>query len=348
MNAKQLVLSVLTQDLLVPLWRPLVRDRVCILMLHRFADANRGIRGASIADLRANLALLRRHRFHLASMQELLKVDGDPGEPTSLSIVFTIDDGYADFASVAAPLFAEFDCPVTVFLVTGAVDGATWFWWDRIEHVLESTRRVEVGLEVAGQMATWKWQEPAQRRAAASAIAELLKTVSNEERERALVALADLLEVEVPAQPPLKYAAMSWSDVRRCAERGATFGPHTVTHPMLTKVSDSDAKREILDSWQRLRTQTPSVVPVFCYPNGAFAQREISILASADLSAAVTTEPQYTSRRAFTATDNLTRFCLPRFAYTGDRSQLVQVVAGIERLKMTLRQGRAGWRPAAN
>ena len=37
------------------------------------------------------------------------------------AVAFTVDDGYFDFAEVAAPIFSHYDCPVTVFLVTGSI-----------------------------------------------------------------------------------------------------------------------------------------------------------------------------------------------------------------------------------
>jgi peptidoglycan/xylan/chitin deacetylase (PgdA/CDA1 family) len=87
--------------------------------MHRFADAGLGVRGASIAGLRDNLAFLRRHRIRVASLAELLSPEMADQRPRGPSVVFTVDDGYTDFARVAAPVFAEFDCPVTVFLVHG-------------------------------------------------------------------------------------------------------------------------------------------------------------------------------------------------------------------------------------
>src|SRR5690606_15315070 len=93
--------------------RPLRRDRVAIIMMHRFADAERGIVGHDPAALGKGLASRRSARVPLLSLNELCTAL-ESQEPVE-GVVFTVDDGYDDFATVAAPVFGEFDCPVTVF-----------------------------------------------------------------------------------------------------------------------------------------------------------------------------------------------------------------------------------------
>lgn len=334
MGIKSIVRRIVTNDSLVPLWRPLARNLVAANILHRFADPELGVRGHSLAALRSSLAFLRRHRIHIATLGEVLTA-----KVARQSVIFTVDDGYADFARVAAPVFAEFDCPVTVFLVTGAVDGACWYWWDRIEFTMQTTKRTRVELDLFGRTVTWQWQTPEERAIATSSMADALKVMPNEQKELTLVTLAERLEVDVPVKPTPRYSAMSWSDVRRCAEQGVTFGPHTVTHPILPAVADRDAKWEILESWRRLRSECTATVPVFAYPSGVYSVREVSILAESGFTAAMTTQPRYTSSAAFRADDLKTRFTVPRFSYTSDRAQFVQVVTGVERLKLAVRGG---------
>jgi peptidoglycan/xylan/chitin deacetylase (PgdA/CDA1 family) len=342
MSVKAATIAVITQDAFLPLWRSVVSDRIAVFMLHRFADDERRVPGESPDALRANLEFLRRHRYHLASLKDLVAESGtdrpDDGRAAKgPTVVFTVDDGYADFARIAAPIFAEFDCPVTVFTVTDAIEGKLWFWWDRVEFVLTSSRRETVDLELS----TGRLQRP--RSVAGSVqrttfeICEALKRVANAEKEQALVTLAASMGVEVPSTPPPRYAAMTWSDVQRCAQRGVTFGPHTVRHPMLTRVDEATATAEILDSWTRLRERCDAVVPVFCYPNGSFGQQHIDMLARSPLRAALSTDPGYATRASFTSPDPATRFAIPRFVYSGERERFVQVVAGVERVKLGVR-----------
>jgi peptidoglycan/xylan/chitin deacetylase (PgdA/CDA1 family) len=337
MSVKAAALAAVTQDAFVPLWRTLADDQIVVLMLHRFTDRERNIHGDSPDALRANLEFLRRHKFHLGSLKDLISDRDTSGTSAGPIVVFTVDDGYADFARIAAPIFSEFDCPVTVFAVTDAIEGNMWFWWDRVEFVIESSSRETVDLELSTGRITRRRVTGGGSTETVREIAEALKRVPDSEKEHALMTLATRMSVEVPPIPPPRYAAMTWDDVQRCAKQGVTFGPHTVRHPMLTQVDAPTATSEMLDSWTRLQARCDAALPVFCYPNGAYRPEHIAILAQSTMRAALTTEPRYTTRATFSSPDPATRFAIPRFPYSGSHDQFVQVVTGIEGMKMRVR-----------
>jgi peptidoglycan/xylan/chitin deacetylase (PgdA/CDA1 family) len=164
---------------------------------------------------------------------------------------------------------------------------------------------------------------------------ELLKRVSDAEKEALIRALSDQMEVSPPRAVPARDRAMSWDQVRECARRGATFGPHTVTHPILSQVDSVRSDREIMDSWQTLRAQTESAVPVFCYPNGTpldFSDREKRSVARAGMSAALSTVQLSVSSRSIVER-SVDRFAIPRYPYPESLNAFIQIVSGIEALK---------------
>jgi peptidoglycan/xylan/chitin deacetylase (PgdA/CDA1 family) len=341
---KRVALSLIAGTVAVPYWRGLVRDVAIIFMLHRFSDADRGVEGVQIESLRAQLAFLRRHGFRFGSFQDLLSEPPSVKSRSAPLVLFTVDDGYADFANVALPVFAEFDCPVTVFLTTGPVDRSSWFWWDKVEYSIKESRRSGIRLELGGEPATWSWASTDQRQRATLDIVDRLKRIPNELKLEALATLAERLEVSVPSQPPSQYEAMSWADVRRCEALGVSFGPHTVTHPILTQLSAAQAEWEITESWKRLRSECVNTVPVFCYPNGLFSPREVKILRRTDMIAAVTTKPYYTSRTVSRGQSSDARFSLPRFNYASDHLEFVTIATGLDRVNALFREGPVGWR----
>jgi peptidoglycan/xylan/chitin deacetylase (PgdA/CDA1 family) len=72
--------------------------------------------------LRSQLGVLRRLGLRGVSMEQLLAA------PASTRLVgLTFDDGYADFATTAAPILSEFGFGATVFVVAGAIGaGNDW------------------------------------------------------------------------------------------------------------------------------------------------------------------------------------------------------------------------------
>jgi peptidoglycan/xylan/chitin deacetylase (PgdA/CDA1 family) len=339
-RVKRAAASAMASDIVAPLFTPLLRGAGCIFMMHRFADPDRGNGGHDPTLLRANLAYLRRHRFDLVSVHELFRRMRDRDRRLAKSVAFTIDDGYADFASAGAPAFAEFDCPATVFVVTGVTDDRGWYWWDRLSFVLQQSERNAITVEIGGEAVHLAWPDRAAAPRIARTIIDRMKRVSDGERRRVLQSVEDALAAEVPPIAPPRYASMTWDEVRACARGGTTFGAHTVTHPILARTDDAVARHEIETSWRRLRQETGGAVPVFCYPNGDtgdLGPREMSILRDVGVEGAVTSRPGYASASAFHA-DADAPFLVRRFPYGGEPNEVVQVVSGAERLKMAVRR----------
>src|SRR5437867_2401325 len=79
------------------------RGLVSIFMLHRVTTSPDGHDPLVIRQL---FDWLRRHRFELLDLEELFRRLAGEGPPPRRAVAFTIDDGYACQAEVAAPLFA--------------------------------------------------------------------------------------------------------------------------------------------------------------------------------------------------------------------------------------------------
>ena len=107
-------------------------------MLHRFFCRERGVEGHDPSIIRTILSTLRREQFSLVSLREIFRRLKE-GRPLGRAVAFTIDDGYFDHAQVAAPIFEEFGCPLTMFLVSGFMDGKLWLWWDQVQYIFENT-----------------------------------------------------------------------------------------------------------------------------------------------------------------------------------------------------------------
>ena len=89
-------------------------------------------------------------------------------------------------------------------------------------------------------------------------------------------------------QPPL----LSWAEIQELDAAGTlTFEPHTVTHPNLLTLDDSDVDDEIVGSKRELEDRLGRETSVFCYPAGLFGERERAAAARAGFRFAVSCEP---------------------------------------------------------
>lgn len=307
-----------------------------ICFLHRFSEDEDGSGAFPIPVLRSHLEWLRANRYRLVSLGALLEElqEGRPILPRT--VVFTIDDGFADFHRLASPVFAEFDCPATVFLVTGFIDDRAWLWWNRIECGFARASHQVWRLAAEGTALDPGWSHARQRQTAAEAVTERLKWLPTEVRSAAIDDLLCTLEVDLPAQSSSEYAPMTWPEIRALNGELVSFGPHTVTHPILSLEDDARARDEIVRSWSRVQAEVPGAVPAFCFPNGdplSFGPRELGVLAEAGPLASVSTSQRSVSDRSRVPKEERLSAPLPRFQVESDLGRFVQVVSGVDRLK---------------
>jgi peptidoglycan/xylan/chitin deacetylase (PgdA/CDA1 family) len=339
---KQKILKLLKLPGLAQSLAYLTNTQVSIFMLHRFSVPDLGISGHDPAALRANLAYLRKNGYQLLSIEDVFRRLIE-GETLDRTVAFTIDDGYFDHAEIAAPVFAEFDCPVTCFVTTGFLDGTIWFWWDRLTFMFESTQRREFAARLGGNEFIYRC-DSAESRARASADLNLrCQDASEEDRMACIADLSRRAEVELPVCAPLRFAPMSWDQARKLESQGVRFGPHTVTHPVLGTTSTAQAEWEITESWLRLKSEVCGATPIFCYPNGRsqdVGDREISTVQRLGLWGGLMAHPGKFNAVDF-RTSAPTRFRVPRFGYSNDLTQILQCLSGVETLKAAVRRGPA-------
>jgi peptidoglycan/xylan/chitin deacetylase (PgdA/CDA1 family) len=203
------------------------------------------------------------------------------------SVAITFDDGYADNATIAAPVLRSVGVPATFFVATGFLDGGR-MWNDTVIESIRRAREPTLDLRIIGlgkREAVGDW---AGKRLLAKRVLVAIKHRPQEERER----LANLLAESTNAGLT-DCLMMTGSQVRQLAGSGIEIGAHTVTHPILRVLDDVSAEREIRDSRSTLERLVGGAVSLFAYPNGKrgedYGQTHVGIVRRLGFEAAVST-----------------------------------------------------------
>ena len=97
-----------------------------------------------------------------------------------------------------------------------------------------------------------------------------------------------------------RFADLPWIDI----------GIHTVTHPVLPLLSDTEIEQEISGCSRALRERFDDVVPILAVPFGLFDDRTVRVSRAAGMIGSLTlaggTLPSHAGR------DDLPRFCISR------------------------------------
>ena len=197
-------------------------------------------------------------------------------------VALTFDDGLRNNVDVAYPVLRKLGLTATFFVCPGLIDAGAWLWNHEARERLRSLDAhglVEVAARIGAPI---DGVEP---------IIEWMKSLKIAERRR--------VEGQIRAATPnfkptdeqgAEFDLARWDELARLDTKTVTIGSHTMTHPILTSLSEEETDAETRDSRFILERRLGREVSVFCYPNGDLNQ---GALASARryYRSAVTTEP---------------------------------------------------------
>jgi len=277
-----------------------LRGKVSILMYHRVVTeaelSSQFIQPGmyvTAETFERQLQLLHKY-FHVISLSELLAMWREHAWDASRRYcVITFDDGWLDNYVHAFPLLRRFNVPATIFIPTGMVGTAKWFWPERIGWLVQRfsglslQRRSEVLASFEDGDSWLNGMSHDLKAGRLDALIERGKTVTHDRIEELIARLADAMEVRLPVE----RMVMNWDEVRDMAAANISFGSHSVNHKILTDVSEAELQEEVCGSLDTLRSQGLKGEIAFCYPNGNYSAQAMRTVESAGYCAATTTEP---------------------------------------------------------
>jgi peptidoglycan/xylan/chitin deacetylase (PgdA/CDA1 family) len=237
------------------------RARVPILILHRVNDeGDPFMPSLPTAVFAARMAHIARH-YRVLTVEELAERLQEGRVPRN-ALALTFDDGYRDNLTHAAPILKRLGLSATVFLVTGHIDAPQALWFDRLAMAFKTAaaRRVALGDGRLLSLGT-----VGERLTGLDVALAHLKRVSDEERSASVERLIAALH---PNFERPKRLMLSWDEVDTLRRLGFSIGAHTVTHPILSRLSSDRAWDEIHGSKAAIEKALGDPVRAFAYPNG--------------------------------------------------------------------------------
>jgi len=279
------------------------RGRLSILIYHRVPAAADPMFAGEIdaAAFSRQMALLVSN-FNVLPLSEAVQRLPRGDLPARAACV-TFDDGYADNHDVAMPILRRLGISATFFIATGFLDGGR-MWNDTI---IETVRRIQNPvLELTGLgLDAYPLNSIEERRAAVQRLLKALKHRPHAERSEIVERIAALAEQPLPGD-----RMMTRRQVRALYDAGMEIGGHTVTHPILSRVSLGEAEREIAEGKEALESVIGAPVKLFAYPNGRptedFGPEHVALARKLGFEAAVTTS--WGAARSTSDTFQLPRF----------------------------------------
>jgi peptidoglycan/xylan/chitin deacetylase (PgdA/CDA1 family) len=210
------------------------------------------------------------------------------GRSTAGLIAITFDDAYAALKTTIRQAIEQEDVPVAIFVVTGAAATGATFWWDRVDDVFPkvAAERWRAFETECGLPDAYRQGQPAQYGPLRPFRQWLLAAHAGRWPAHLEPALS-ALEAEVGSRT--RHRSMTFDEIHELTRfRGVEVGVHTISHPVLPLLSDSELHHEITASYQHLRERFGEVLPVLAIPFGLFDERTLRAARSAGMTASFT------------------------------------------------------------
>lgn len=201
------------------------------------------------------------------------------------SVCVTFDDGYADNCEVALPVLSSKGVPATVFVAPGFLGGGRMFNDSVIEAVRRAPRELDLTAEGLGH---YPLVDSKTRLQAIDRLLRELRYLEPAERQRLAERITEMAGASLPTD-----LMMTPAQVRQLYEAGIEIGAHTIDHPILARVDDDTARRQIGESKRVLEALIGAPVTSFAYPNGRpsqdYTHQHVAMVREAGFEVAVST-----------------------------------------------------------
>jgi peptidoglycan/xylan/chitin deacetylase (PgdA/CDA1 family) len=280
---------VVTSLWLIGRYRKALREirKPIILKYHRTSVSNKGMlsssdsfefeRGVSARHLEAQARLIARYRRPIG-MDELSEALRSGKSLPERAVALTFDDGYFDNYEVAFPILRHHKIPATFYVCPGLIDSNLGFWWDEIYSCFRKTEKVAIDLcKLAASGTIFQDMKKdllptrtvAERESVAQRVIVMAKRLPAQSIRKLIADLADALEVSTKQVCPAA-GLMRWSHLKEMANNGMDIGSHTMTHPMMSQISERELRQEVQNSRWRLQDELGRSVNGFVYPSGDY------------------------------------------------------------------------------
>jgi peptidoglycan/xylan/chitin deacetylase (PgdA/CDA1 family) len=247
---------------------PFIKKRrsgsVQILIYHRVNDQKDQFFPATPTNVFSRQMEYLAHNFNICSLENAIDMMRNKDIPDN-AVVVTFDDGYKDNYTTAFPILKSYSIPATIFLTTNAIDSERVLWHDRVFSAFRETR-VSLLEEFGDPLIRHPLRTLEEKLYAQQDVLKFLWSLSDHER---LFWIDRLMErLRVLDQKSVPDLMLTWDEVRIMYQNGLSFGSHTVTHPILSRLSMDNIRSEIYESKKSMEVNLQTSIKTFAYPNG--------------------------------------------------------------------------------
>jgi peptidoglycan/xylan/chitin deacetylase (PgdA/CDA1 family) len=248
---------------LVPRFCRAAQSRFAILCYHRVGQGGVPLySGLPTVAFEAQMRYLRRH-YRVVSLDQAL-CEMSESRSTAPAVAITFDDGYADLYTHAFPVLQRYGIPAMIFLTVGAIESGEVAWYDRVFVAFQVAPGRELPLPT-NPPCVIGLGTPGERLHAAAKFISLMRELPTAEQRATCAKLESI--VSLPRKS-ITNRMLTWEQIRDMQAGGVSFGAHTMTHPVVSRLTEEELYWEVGESKRILEDRLQRPILDFAFPFG--------------------------------------------------------------------------------
>jgi peptidoglycan/xylan/chitin deacetylase (PgdA/CDA1 family) len=247
------------------------KDSLLVLTYHRVGDElsdpwDPAIFSATADEFDEQVSYLKRKHALVTLDEALAFVDGTEKDKSSrCRVLITFDDGYLDNYTIAFPILKSHGAQGVFFLCSNIVGSGHVPWWDHIAYLVKSGTKKRFSLSFPSPL-----DVDIEKNGLGESLRKILdlyKTPENIDLDRFIRELKEAVDgKDLPAD---SRRFLTWDEAREMLAGGMAIGAHTHSHPMLSKLTEDEQRRELGQSRAIISEKLGINVDSFAYPFGS-------------------------------------------------------------------------------
>ena len=253
-----------------------------VLMYHRIFEREYDAWNICVTpkNFEEHVSILKKY-FNLLNLKNYMEIRQKKNKIIKRYAVVTFDDGYSDNYYYGKPLLEKHDVPATLFVVAGAVDKRSEFWWDQLARIvydnyetiiknypdiMQKGKHDDINLQAMSKLEVCK------------IIHEHLQTLKMDEREQVLQSISK--HNTTNRKPDKNDLPLTNEQIREMTSNKGIFeiGAHTISHPLLSRLSIDEQREEIEGGKNKLEELIDEKVVSISYPHGDYNNTTLDII----------------------------------------------------------------------
>jgi peptidoglycan/xylan/chitin deacetylase (PgdA/CDA1 family) len=192
------------------------------------------------------------------------------------SVLLTCDDGLLNALTDMLPIIRAFNVPFLFFVTSASISEHSSMLWHEQVYLWLTRTSEDVFLQMPRREQAYVAKTIPQKRSLWQQLVKNLSALDTAPREAALngvriqIGISESWQAEYSQNEPARrrFFMLNRSELQQLADAGMTIGAHTLSHPMLSQMSEPVAWREISESRAQLAKALGNEVWAFAFPFG--------------------------------------------------------------------------------